>query len=72
MKTTRKSKTTPAKENKPSTPPIQQQQQQQNDITIIPETQLPPQTQTQETTQISFNSPIDGYKKPIPNSTFHT
>ena len=51
--------TTPAKENKPSTPPIQQQQQQQqqNDITIIPETQLPPQTQTQETTQISFNSP---------------
>ena len=45
-----------AKKNKPST--SETQQQQQSDITIIPETQIVPETQTQGTTQFSFLSPL--------------
>ena len=63
---------TAAKENKPNT--SQTQQQQQSDKTIIPETQIVPETQTQETTQFSFLSPsiVTKNRYQIPNSTPET
>ena len=66
-------KITAAKENKRSTIPPQQQQQQP-DITTIPETQIAPETQTQETTQLSFLSPpmVTKNRYHIPNSTTET
>ena len=61
-----------AKENKRSTTPPKQQQQ--SNITTIPETQITPETQTQETTQLSFLSLRMVTKNcyQIPNSTPET
>ena len=63
---------TAAKKNKPST--SETQQQQQSDITIIPETQIVPETQTQGTTQFSFLSPsmVTKNRYQILNSTPET
>ena len=61
-----------AKDNKHSA--SQSQQQEQSDITIIRETQIVPETQTQETTQFSSHSPSMVTKNvyQIPNSTPET
>ena len=65
-------KATAVKENKRSTSPPQKQKQ--SDITTIPETQIVPETQTQETTQFSFLSPsmVTKNRYQIPNYTPET